>query len=179
MEFFDQKRIKYAVSGTFENTSAPFSLGPHKLKNGFVTVVVDSQGMTVKGPVNIGPWQADLNWQETFDYGATPTRYRVEGRMDRDTLDGLGLGFREYFDGDIGVIVDAIGTGLDLTSAKVTADLTDTSMQLGEYWSKQKGSKGQFTGQLKRQAGGAILLEDMSITAPSFCLLYTSDAADE
>jgi len=168
LEFFDQKRIKYAVSGTFENTSAPFSLGPHKLKNGFVTVVVDSQGMTVKGPVNIGPWQADLNWQETFDYGATPTRYRVEGRMDRDTLDGLGLGFREYFDGDIGVIVDAIGTGLDLTSAKVTADLTDTSMQLGEYWSKQKGSKGQFTGQLKRQAGGAMLLEDMSITAPGF-----------
>ena len=59
-------------------------------------MTVDGQGMTVKGPVNIGPWQADLNWQETFDFGATPTRYKVEGRMNRDTLDSLGLGFREY-----------------------------------------------------------------------------------
>jgi len=168
LEFFDRERIKYAVNGTFENASAPFSLGPHKLKNGFVTMVADSQGMTVKGPVNIGPWQADLNWQETFDYGATPTRYRVEGRMDRDTLDGLGLGFREYFDGDIGVTVDAIGAGLDLTSAIIMADLTDTSMQVREYWSKQKGSQGQFTGQLKRQTNGAVLLENMSITAPGF-----------
>ena len=168
LEFFDRERIKYAVNGTFENAAAPFSLGPHKLKNGFVTMVVDSQGMTVKGPVNIGPWQAELNWQETFDYGATPTRYRVEGRMDRDTLDGLGLGFREYFDGDVDVKVDATGTGLDLSSAQITADLTEMSMHVGDYWSKQKGSQGQFSGQLKRQAGEAVLLENMSITAPGF-----------
>ena len=88
--------------------------------------------------------------------------------MGRDTLDGFGLGFREYFDGDIDVSVDALGTGLDLSSAQITANLTETSMQIHEYWSKQKGSPGQFTGQLKRQAGGAVLLEDMSITAPGF-----------
>lgn len=166
--YFDRSRIKYAVTGTFENASVPFSLGPHRLKNGFVTMTADNQGMTVKGPVNIGPWQADLNWQETFDYGATPTRYKVEGRMDRDTLDGFGLGLREYFDGDIDVSVDAIGTGLDLSSAKITADLTETSMRIGDYWQKQKGSQGQFKGQLKRRAGGAVLFEDMSITAPGF-----------
>ena len=178
LEFFDRERIKYDVSGSFENASAPFSLGPHKLKNGFVTMTVDSQGMTVKGPVNIGPWQADLNWQEVFDYGATPTRYRVEGRMDRDTLDGLGLGFREYFDGVIGVRVDALGTGLDLSSAQITADLTDTSMRVSDYWSKQKGSQGQFIGQLKRRAGGAMLLEDVSITAPGFDVEGRIELAD-
>ena len=166
--YFDQSRIKYAVTGTFENASVPFSLGPHKLKNGFVTMTADNHGMTVKGPVNIGPWQADLNWQETFDYGATPTRYKVEGRMDRDTLDGLGLGFREYFDGDIDVSIDAIGTGLDLSSAEITADLTETSMRISDYWQKQKGSQGQFKGQLKRRAGGAVLFENMTITAPGF-----------
>ena len=168
LEFFDRERIKYAVTGAFENASAPFSLGPHKLKNGFVTMTVDSQGMTVKGPVNIGPWQADLNWQETFDYGATPTRYKVEGRMDRDTLDGLGVGLREYFDGEIDVSVDAIGTGLDLSSAKIVADLTDTSMQVGSYWRKDRGSEGEFVGQLKRRPNGAVLFEDMEIKAPGF-----------
>lgn len=166
--YFDRDRIKYEVNGKFENVSAPFALGPHKLKNGFVTMTVDSQGMIVKGPVNIGPWQADLNWQETFDYGATPTRYKVEGRMDRDTLDGLGIGLREYFDGEIGVSVDALGTGLDLSSAKIVADLTHTSMHVGEYWHKDKGSQGQFTGQLKRRPNGAVLFEDMQITAPGF-----------
>ncbi|MEP3892279.1 MAG: AsmA-like C-terminal domain-containing protein [Hellea sp.] len=165
---FDRNRIKYGVTGKFENVSAPFSIGPHKLKNGFVTMTVDGKSMTVKGPVNIGPWQADLNWQETFDYGATPTRYKVQGRMDRDTLDGLGIGFREYFDGEIGLSVDAIGTGLDLTSAMLTADLTDTSMHIGEYWRKEKGSQGQFTGELKRQPSGGVLFEDMTITAPGF-----------
>lgn len=178
LEFFDRNRIKYGVTGTFENASAPFSVGPHKLKNGFVTLTVDDQGMTVKGPVDIGPWQADLNWQETFDYGATPTRYRVEGRMDRDTLDSLGLGFREYFDGDIGVQIDALGTGLELSSAQVTADLTATSMRVGEYWNKQKGSQGLFKGQLKRQATGAVLLEDMSITAPGFDVKGRIELAD-
>lgn len=166
--YFDRDRIKYSVTGKFENVSAPFAVGPHKLKNGFVTMTVDSEGMTVKGPVNIGPWQADLNWQETFDFGATPTRYKVEGRMDRDTLDGLGIGFREYFDGDIGVRVDALGTGLELSSAKIVADLTNTSMQVGSYWSKKKGSKGQFTGSLNRRPSGAIFFEDMQITAPGF-----------
>ena len=168
LEFFDRKRIKYSVTGAFENASAPFSLGPHKLKNGFVTMTVDSEGMTVKGPVNIGPWQADLNWQEIFDYGATPTRYKVEGRMDRDTLDGLGVGFREYFDGEIDVSVDAVGNGLDFSSAEIVADLTDTTMQVGSYWSKDRGSKSEFIGQLKRRSNGAVLFEDMKITAPGF-----------
>ncbi len=178
LEFFDRDRIKYGVTGVFEEASAPFALGPHKLKNGFVSMTVNSEGMTVKGPVNIGPWQADLNWQETFDFGTTPTRYSVEGRMDRDTLDGLGLGLREYFDGDIGVRVQALGSGLSLSSAQITADLTDTSMQVGEYWSKQKGSQGQFTGQLKRRPGGAVLLEDMSITAPGFDVEGRIELAD-
>jgi len=167
-ERFDRSLIKYGVEGTFENASAPFALGPHKLKNGFVTMTVDGQGMTVKGPVNIGPWKADLNWQETFDYGATPTRYKVEGRMDRDTLDGLGIGFREYFDGEIGIKVDALGTGLDLSSATLVADLTDTSMRALDYWQKDKGSEGQFIGHLKRRPNGAVLFEDMEITAPGF-----------
>jgi len=98
--------------------------------------------------------------------------------MDRDTLDGFGLGFREYFDGDIGMHVDATGTGLDLSSAQITADLTETSMRVGEYWSKQKGSQGQFKGSLKRQAGGAVLLEDMSITAPGFDVEGRIELAD-
>ncbi|MDA8708843.1 AsmA-like C-terminal domain-containing protein, partial [Hellea sp.] len=163
---FDANRIKYDVTGKFEEVSAPFSLGPHKLKNGFVTMTADSQGMTVKGPVNIGPWKADLNWQETFDYGATPTIYKVEGLIDRDTLDGLGIGLREYFDGELYIKVDATGTGLDLQSAQIEADLTNSSLHLRDYWNKDRGVKGQLKGLLKRRPDGAILFEDMEMSAP-------------
>lgn len=166
LEFFDRERIKYDVTGRFENASAPFALGTHKLKEAFVTMTVDSGGMTVKGPVNIGPWKADLNWQETFDSGATPTRYRVEGRMDRDTFDGFGIGFREYFDGEIDLKVDAIGKGLDLYSAAIDADLTNSSLQIQDYWRKDMGAPGRLTGQLRRRPSGDILFEDMKISAP-------------
>ena len=168
LEYFDRDRIKYSVIGKFENASAPFAIGPHKLKNGFVTMTVDSQGMVVKGPANIGPWQADLSWQETFDFGATPTRVQVVGDMNRDTLDGFGLGFREYFDGTIGVSIDATGTGLDLSNAIVTADLTQASMQVQNYWQKEKGTRGTLTGMLTRRPTGDVMFEDMSITAPGF-----------
>jgi len=131
-------------------------------------MTVDSEGMVVKGPVNIGPWNADLNWQETFDFGATPTRVRVVGTMDRDTLDGLGVGFREYFDGDIGVMIDATGTGLDLSSAEITANLTQASMQVQRYWQKDKGTQGKLTGLLKRRPSGDVSFENMTITAPGF-----------
>ena len=168
LEYFDPSLVRYEVEGKFENASAPFTLGPNKLKNGFVTLTADKTGMTVKGPVNIGPWQAELNWQETFDNGATPTQYQVIGRMDRDTLDGFGFGFREYFDGEIKLTVDAIGTGLDLASADLTADLTETTLRIGEYWHKSKGSRGQLTGRIKRQPTGSILLENFAMTAPGF-----------
>ncbi|WP_026940931.1 DUF3971 domain-containing protein [Hellea balneolensis] len=165
LEFFERDRIKYDVTGRFENASAPFALGAHKLKNAFVTMTVDSGGMTVKGPVNIGPWQADLNWQETFDFGSTPTRYKVEGRMDRDTLDGFGIGFREYFDGEIDLKVDAVGKGLELYSAAISADLSRSALQIRDYWAKEMGAQGQLTGELKRRPNGDVLFEDMKISA--------------
>lgn len=168
LEFFDRERIKYAVTGKFEDASAPFAIGPHKLKNGFVTMTADSQGMVVKGPANIGPWKADLNWQETFDFGATPTRVRVSGQMDRDTLDGFGIGFREYFEGEVGLNIDATGTGLDLANAEITADLTEISMQVQRYWQKEKGMPASLTGLLKRRPSGAVLFENMAIKAPGF-----------
>jgi len=168
--YFDQNRIEYSVTGTFEEASAPFSLRQHKVEQGFVTLTADKTAMTIKGPVNIGPWQADLNWKETFDSGATPTRYQVTGRMMRDTLDKFGLGFREYFDGEIGLNIDATGTGLDLASADITADLTDTFMRVGDYWSKANGARSQLKTSLRRLPSGSIRLDDIDLTAPGFDL---------
>ena len=163
---FESHRLTYDVSGTFSDVSAPIELGSHKLKNGNITLTADSKGMTLKGPVDIGEWQTNLNWRKEFDFGKSPILYEIEGRMDRETLDSFGVGFREYFDGDIDVKIDAEGNGLDLTSADITADLTDMDIHIGEYWNKTKGTVGAFKGRLKRQFDGSIQFENMNIFAP-------------
>jgi len=163
---FDRNRIQYDISGRFSDITAPVKFGPHKMKNGHMILTADKSGMTIKGPVDIGPWQTELNWRKVFDFGKTPTRYQINGRMDRETLDSFGIGFREYFEGDIDVNIDALGSGLDLNSATITADLTDTVIQMGTYWNKKKGSTADFTSQLQRQFDGTITLEDMAMRAP-------------
>ena len=99
--------------------------------------------------------------------------------MDRDTLDSFGLGFREYFDGDIKVEVNALGDGLDLTAADISADLTDVGIQIGQYWTKTKGTNGEFKGQLKRQSDGGIQFENMYIYAPGLTIAGRVDFANK
>jgi len=164
--FFDRDRIQYDINGTFSDVTAPIDFGGHELKNGRVVLTADKNGMAITGPVDIGPWHADLNWNKKFDFGKTPISYQVTGRMTRDTLDGFGIGFREYFDGDIDIKIDALGNGLDLTSADVEASLTDSFIQIGDYWRKEKGRAATFSGKLKRQVDGAIQFENMALKAP-------------
>lgn len=176
--FFDQDRIKYDIIGTFSDVSAPIDFGAHKVKNGQVTLKADKTGMTIKGPINIGPWQTDLTWRKTFDYGNTPTTYQVVGSMDRDTLDGFGIGFREYFEGNINLSIDALGDGLNITSADVVADLSDTSIQIADYWRKEKGSPAEFKGQLQRQLDGGVRLESMQMRASGLDITGSIKLAD-
>jgi len=164
--FFDSDRIKYDIKGKFSNVTAPIDFGGYELKNGQVDLTADKNGMTIKGPVDIGPWHTDLNWNKKFDFGQTPISYQVSGRMTRDTLDGFGIGFREYFDGELDLKIDALGNGLNLTSADVEASLTDSFIQIGDYWRKEKGSGATFSGKLKRQLDGAVQFEDMVLKAP-------------
>jgi len=175
---FDQDRIRYEVSGLFENASAPFSFGPHKLRDGRVSLNADKTKMVLAGPVKIGPWQAELNWQETFDFGQTPTQYRVTGKMGRKELDGFGLGFREYLDGELDVEIDAEGTGLELSKADIAVDLADMDLRLGEYWRKDKGQPGSARATLSRDGSGGFSLEDISAKADGLELAGRTEFAE-
>ena len=119
LENFDRSRIDYAVSGKFNNISAPFSIGNHKLKNGFVDLFIDKKTMSISGPVFIGPWKANLSLNETFSKKNPHTRYVVEGEMNRDTLDGFGLGFRKNLKGKLYTKIEAEGKGFNLSNAKL------------------------------------------------------------
>ena len=175
---FDQSRILFSAKGAFKNASAPFSIGAHKLKNADVNFTADRQGMSVQGPASIGAWRTQLEWAEIFDYGATPTRYRVSGTLDRDTLDSLGVGFRSNYDGIINLDIEALGQGLELSSGQITADLTAATFNFMPHWSKEAGVAGKFVGNLVRSKTGGMHFPNLSITAPGLDMRGSLSLAD-
>jgi len=167
---FERERIKYASKGEFTNVSAPFSIGPHSLTQGHVTFDIDENGMTVNGPVKIGPWHTDMSWQEIFDQGATPTKYEIKGRLTREDMDRLGVGLRAFIGGDVDVEVLATGVGVNISQASLRADLTPADMVLGSYWSKPKNIAGELKARVKRLEDGSLILENTSVEAPALSL---------
>ena len=158
--------VTYAVNGKMSNVSAPFSIGSHSLNNGHVYLLADSKGLSVKGPVNLGPWQADLAWTEKFDAGLTPTQYKLSGIVTQDDLDNLGLALRAFLTGQFFLEIDAIADGLDIREASLNADLAETDLRLAPFWSKPKGERGQLSGKMAFIKSQGLSLDNLSISAP-------------
>lgn len=169
LEFFDENRIEYSVDGTFRNASAPFSLGAYTLSDADVTVTGGKDGLFMEGSANLGPWRADLAWEERYGQGGEPTRYRISGPMDQKTLDGFGFGFRQLFGGTLDIEIEASGQGLDVRDALIDIGLDQAEMSFGDIWSKGAGDAGQLRINLIRSEAG-ISLEDVLLKAPGLDL---------
>jgi hypothetical protein len=165
LEYFDQNRILYEIRGDFTDVAAPFKIGNYQLTNGDVSLNVDKSGLQVKGPANIGPWQTNMEWSETFDEGLTPSQYYLSGQMTPDVLDKIGVGFREYIDGTAQVDIRATGSGADIKSAIILADLEETEISIGEYWNKPKGEPGSLSASVTRSEN-SIDISAFELSAP-------------
>lgn len=163
---YDRNLITYDIEGLFDGVAVPFSMGGHELKKGQFKLRANNKDVSLSGPVNFGPWRAQLEWQDQFTDDSKLARYRLTGPMDREALDGFGLGLREYFDGIIDVDIEASGKGLDLSGGALKADLTKADIRLGEYWHKAKGDKGVLSGVLSRTEGSGLEIKDLAINAP-------------
>lgn len=169
LEFFDQDRIQYSVDGKFTDTTAPFTFGPYGLTDADVTVTGGKEGLFVNGLVNLGPWRANLNWEERYGQNDEPTRYRITGPMTRKAMDGFGLGFREYFGGEIDVDIEATGRGLDLEGSFVDIDMTQAEIAFGDVWSKPAGEAGRFRATIARQ-DSMLMIDNARMEAPGLTL---------
>lgn len=165
-EFFDQKLIRYDVEVRGEEVSAPFGFGDYKLTNGGLFLTADKTGMTIKGAAQIGPLPVDINWRETFDFGATPTQLTLISRIDSAALDKFGVSLREYFGGDIPFTLTAQGQGIAFDTARITADLYNSEWVLADLWSKSKGQAGTIDLSITRQTDGQIVVDDFQASAP-------------
>jgi hypothetical protein len=164
LEFFPREEIEYQIKGDFVNATAPFELGDYKVTNGTLSMDANKERVVMKGPVNIGPWRADVLWQETFGENAPPTQYQASGEINADLLDKLGVGSRTWFDGTAYLKVDAVGRGRDIFGANINLDLTASELSVERVWMKIPGESARLTGQLSREPDGSYIIDNAKIT---------------
>ena len=145
LENFDRSLIRYSAKGQFSKISTPIKIGDYNITDADVTLEVDNDKMSIAGPVSIGAWQAQMSYLDLFDEGVTSTQYTVTGRLTRDDIDKFGIGQRAFFDGAVDLSINAEGEGGNIRTANLRADLTPSSLSLGEVWRKDSGELGTLT----------------------------------
>jgi len=156
------------VSGS--DVDAPFGLGDFQLTEGTLYLSADKTGMSIKGPAKIGPIDANINWRENFDFGATPTKLNLTGRIDNAVLDKLGVSLREYFGGEVPFELQASGQGVDFNTATIRADLSQSEWVFGDLWSKPAEKAGELVLSISRNSAGLISVDDLTASAPGLQL---------
>lgn len=151
LEYYDENRIEYEVQGRFIDASAPFELGGHSLNSANVSIRGGKGGLFLEGPANIGPWRVDLSWAERYGQNGEPTRYRISGPMDRKTLDGFGIGFRQLYGGVMDVDIEASGAGVNISDAIIDIDLGQAELSFGDVYSKSVGELGELRAIVQRE----------------------------
>jgi len=163
LEFFPREEILYQVDGNFTGVNAPFQLGRFEITDGAVKMDANRDRVIMSGPVNIGPWRANMRWQETLGDIASLTQYGVSGTVTSDVLDNLGLASRTWFDGSAAVLIEAEGVGKDIASATLDVDLTNSEISAERVWMKPNGEAARLQGRLFRSSGGGYILDDARI----------------
>jgi hypothetical protein len=163
LEFFPREEILYQVNGNFTGVNAPFQLGRFEITDGAVKMDANRDRVIMSGPVNIGPWRANMRWQETLGDIASLTQYGVSGTVTSDVLDNLGLASRTWFDGSAAVLIEAEGVGKDIASATLDVDLTNSEISAERVWMKPNGEAARLQGRLFRSSDGGYILDDARI----------------
>jgi len=164
LEFFPREDITYEVSGSFDGVNAPFQLGQYELTNGTIAMNANRERVIMTGPINIGPWRADVSWQETFGDTTSLSQYGVSGAVTADVLDKLGLASRTWFDGSADVIIEAQGRGRDIVSADIDVDLTNSELSAERVWMKPRSEPARLAGRLNRTLKSGYRFEDLDLT---------------
>ena len=157
--------MSHTVSADFVNVSAPIKIGPHQIQNGQLKFSLDAGGLSLEGPVNVGPWPAQFSLADSFDDGSGNADFNLSGTMTRDDFDRFGFGFREYFSGDVDINFAARGEGLSMSGARITADLARADLHFGELWSKPSGQAGTMSAMLTKTPEGGTQISDLVLSS--------------
>ncbi len=163
LEFFPREDISYQVNGQFTGVNAPFQLGQFEITEGAVEMDANRDRVIISGPVDIGPWRADVRWQETFGNTGALSQYGVSGTVTADVLDELGFASRSWFDGSAAVVIEAEGRGRDIVTATLDVDLAEAELSAERVWMKPKTQPARLIGNLKRTPDMGYIIDDLRL----------------
>ncbi len=163
LEFFDQNRILYALSGEFKDVSIPVGVAGFNLNDGNLSLHADKNGIEISGPIQLGKWQTRLDWLKPLEITNTPAKYTLIGAISRDDLDAFGFGFRRNFGGEIGLHISGEGDGLAIQEADIFANFDQAEVNIGNFWHKPTGSKGNLSGRIIFANDGGSRFENVSV----------------
>jgi AsmA-like C-terminal region/Protein of unknown function len=165
LEYFDQSRILYELTGDFTDVSIPVGIGGFDLNDGQISIQADRNGIEISGPIKLGSWQTTLDWQKPLEYKNTPAHYTLVGTITRNDLDAFGIGLRRHFGGEFGVDISGEGDGLAIQQADIFADFTRADVNIGSLWVKPKGAEGKLSGRLVLNPEGGGSIENLAAIA--------------
>lgn len=165
-----RESVRYDIKGEFTDVKAPFNFGRFDVRQGNIRLEASPDSVTLSGPINLGPWRADVRWHETFGDNPPPTEYSATGQVTADVLDGLGIASRGWFDGSANLRVDATGRNMNVEQAQLDVDLTDAALSAERIWMKPRGEPAQLSGWLSRDEIEGYEIRDASLEGEGLSL---------
>jgi len=165
LEYFDQNRILYELSGDFTEVSIPVGVGGSTLNDGQISLRADKRGIEISGPIKLGSWQTTLDWLKPLEYANTPAKYTLIGAITRDDLDAYGISLRRHFGGEVGLHISGEGDGLAIQKADIFANFKQAEVNIGNFWHKPKDANGKLSGRLVLGPDGGGRVENLEAIA--------------
>ncbi len=107
----------------------PNAIGSTNIDGGGIDLDINDNGLIGMGKIILNGVPAKLSWRENFNKSAGATsKYTLNLRLDDKARRRFGIDLDDFIRGPANVTVKATGNGPDLKLAKITADLSSTTL---------------------------------------------------
>jgi hypothetical protein len=160
--------VDIKAEGNLKEVSIQNIVLGHSAEHGQLSLMLDKQGMYLKGPIAVAAIPLTLRWQEAFTKEAAWRRtiHAVAPRISHSDLAMFGLDLTDYVTGPFAADVKLTGEWTGKSRVQTLLDLQATRLTLPWlHWQKGAGEAGQARGTLQLQNDRPVLLGPFTLTA--------------
>lgn len=135
------------------------------LDGGTLVIDVQRKGLTAKGDVTLNGVATHLKWDEIFESGTRPSStFELTSVTDDEDRKALGLDLSALVNGPVQSNVTVTGSGPNLVSGKVYAELTGAILRQDTIgWQKPEGSRAEVRFDLGFEGEGQVRLKEIAL----------------
>ncbi|MEQ9520451.1 MAG: AsmA-like C-terminal domain-containing protein [Parvibaculum sp.] len=142
------------------------------LDGGALVIDVTRNGLTAAGEVTLNGVETHLKWGEVFESGNRPSSsFELTSNTDDEDRKALGLDLSSLVNGPVQSTVTVIGSGPNLVSGKVYAELTNAVLRQGTIgWQKPEGTQAEVRLGLGFEEEGRVRLKNINLVGEEIIL---------